>query len=864
MAQVQEGALTKCLLEANHHDGEIRKAAGNKLEEFERTQYPQFLVEMSKELATPQKPLPARQLAGIMIKNSLTAKNPNDKRMKYETWMKLDVNVKNTVKQASLQTLGDQNEKIRSIAAEIVARVALIELPAKQWPELIDKILLQNMGQGKPELKQASLQAIGSICEEIPPDTLPSETKDNILNAAVVQGMRDSVPIVKEAACIALSGALEFSRKNFEKDKERKYIMDTILHCARLQESQELLGVKLAAFELLVKITTLYYEFLTPHINDIFQLTLQSIKSPEDEIALQSIEFWSSLCDEEVFILEEAEEAQQLHLPPPRECKFFIKGALKFLIPYLTEALTKQEEDQDPNDWNVSMAAGTCLNLIANTVENEVVPFVMPFIERHLKSENWRFREAATLAFGSILEGPRSDFIKNLIKQAVPILLQKHLQDQVLAVKDTTAWTLGRIALLHPDAIPNMKDMVVAVGESLSREPRIASHCCWCIHNLAMAFRDREEWPLTPFFTEIVKVLLGTADRPDADEAGLRTSAFEALNAILTEAPDSVLGQIETLVQPLCQKMQKTFEMQIVNIDDKSRQSEIQGLICSTLHVITQRLGPAIRKFADPIMTLYLRLFEMRSEANVHEEAFMAIGAMANVVGSDFHKYMDAFRTPIFNGVKNWEAYQVCSVAVGVIGDIARALNEKLEAYCDDIVTILLEALHRQELDRSVKPPILSCFGDIALAIEGKFERYLNVVMTMLEQASITSIRVKLDEQEDYDLIEYMNQLREGVLDAYVGIVQGLKDSKPQLLHRYLEHILRMIAHIYQDKRSHSDGILRGIVGLLGDLGSLLHGDQAKQALRQDFVRIILEEVSNKGGAQAKELAGWAKSTIYS
>jgi importin subunit beta-1 len=77
---------------------------------------------------------------------------------------------------------------------------------------------------------------------------------------------------------------------------------------------------------------------------------------------------------------------------------------------------------------------------------------------------------------------------------------------------------------------------------------------------------------------------------------------------------------------------------------------------------------------------------------------------------------------------------------VGVVGDISRALNNKILPYCDEIVSILLQDLQNPLLNRNVKPPILSCFGDIALAIGGEFVKYLSVVTTVLQQASTTTV----------------------------------------------------------------------------------------------------------------------------
>lgn len=61
----------------------------------------------------------------------------------------------------------------------------------------------------------------------------------------------------------------------------------------------------------------------------------------------------------------------------------FIQSALEVLVPTLLQQLLKQEDDQDREDtaWNLSMAAGTCLDLIATVVEDKIIPLVMPFVQ---------------------------------------------------------------------------------------------------------------------------------------------------------------------------------------------------------------------------------------------------------------------------------------------------------------------------------------------------------------------------------------------------------------------------------------------------------------------------------------------------
>ena len=66
-----------------------------------------------------------------------------------------------------LGTLGTENQSLRS-AAQCVAYIAAVELPTNMWPELI-VVLVSNVTspQSTVQLKEASLDAIGYICEDL-------------------------------------------------------------------------------------------------------------------------------------------------------------------------------------------------------------------------------------------------------------------------------------------------------------------------------------------------------------------------------------------------------------------------------------------------------------------------------------------------------------------------------------------------------------------------------------------------------------------------------------------------------------------------------------------------------------------------
>jgi len=163
-------------------------------------------------------------------------------------------------------------------------------------------------------------------------------------------------------------------------------------------------------------------------------------------------------------------------------------------------------------------------------------------------------------------------------------------------------------------------------------------------------------------------------------------------------------------------------------------------------------------------------------------------------------------------GLKNFQAYHVCAIAVGLVGDIARSVEGQIQPYCNDIMTALVESLQNQAIHRSVKPPVLSSFGDIAMALEGQFEPYLQVSMMMLMQAS----RTKMPDDDDEEIIDFINQLREGVLEAFTGIIQGMNDGgRIDLITVFVEPIMQFLQVLSAEENKDYE-VLSKAAGLLG------------------------------------------------
>lgn len=97
-------------------------------------------------------------------------------------------------------------------------------------------------------------------------------------------------------------------------------------------------------------------------------------------------------------------------------------------------------------------------------------------------------KESNLTLTGSILEGPDQNQLKPLVEQAMPMLIDL-LKDPSVAVRDTTAWTVGRVCELIPDAIISeqyLNPLLHGLVEGLTAEPRVAANVCWVSVELLM------------------------------------------------------------------------------------------------------------------------------------------------------------------------------------------------------------------------------------------------------------------------------------------------------------------------------------------------------------------------------------------
>jgi importin subunit beta-1 len=205
------------------------------------------------------------------------------------------------VKALATQTLNAKDIRAGHSAAQVITAIASIELPRNEWPELMPT-LVQNVGQGADALKQSSLATLGFICEEKDADMRTAlSLHSNAILTAVVQGARkeEPNPDVRHAALQALADATDFIGSNMGNEGERNYIMQVVCEATQAEDTR----IQAGAFGCLNRIMATYYDKMRFYMEKaLFGLTIMGMKHDEEDVAKLAIEFWCTVCEEEITI----------------------------------------------------------------------------------------------------------------------------------------------------------------------------------------------------------------------------------------------------------------------------------------------------------------------------------------------------------------------------------------------------------------------------------------------------------------------------------------------------------------------------------------------------------------------------------
>ncbi|KAF1742880.1 hypothetical protein MXB_1003 [Myxobolus squamalis] len=554
------------------------------------------------------------------------------------------------------------------------------------------------------------------------------------------------------------------------------------------------------------------------------------MKSSDKDVAMQGIEFWSSLSEEE----------QNINL-----CA--------------EEHLSSDTEDDDEDSWNPHKAASVCLMLMANACGNEIFPHILPFIDESYQSQNSTRRDASMIALGSLIDANSATQLNQILLNAHPIVLTLS-KDQCPRVRDSALWALGKMyeAVKNYDLNPQQPELtnnldltvqsLTVSYDGLKDLPRVATNACWAFNFMVKAMYELASSqcgsrPQTLYisiqYETILSAVYETIKREDSGNIMLRAAAFALLNKLIECHPFDKHDLIRDSLSYILKEISTLFDAMNLPLSPAhiTEYTQYQSFYFISLPQIT-----------EPLLHTLINYLKLSGPSSVQEEILQAIGCVIQCAPQQLiSANISSFMPCVIECLTNSGETSLCASATAVLGDVCSACLNLISPFAQNIMNNALKHISSDLTDLELKIQLLTLCGDVALALGADFRIFLSDTLGVLKDVS--SISASSDDDVDY--INLIDEIKYTSLDTYTSIVADIQIWTP-----HISYALQLIDSIANDP-THSDSATCSSCGLIGDLLNIF-----KPNINTPAIRSLVNEATRSSASKTKNVGIWLQRVM--
>ncbi|KAI0397064.1 armadillo-type protein [Xylariaceae sp. FL0594] len=423
-----------------------------------------------------------RSAAAIMLKNNI--KSPTKT---------LSADGLALIKLAIPVGLQDSNSQIRNyagnMATELIRRGGLMS-----WPELLPellKLLGNETGQVPAEAQDGAMAAMAKICEDntkMLEREINGQRPVNFILPKLIQATGSPLPKVRANAVTAINCFIP------RKSQAMLNSIDDLLQSLFSLATDVSNDVRRQVCRAFVNLVETRPDKLQPHISGLVDYIISQQLGDDEDLACEAAEFWLAVGEhenlwqsiapytskiipvllnsmvysaEDIAILggasdDEDEEDREEDIRPQFAKKSAGRagnaatssdpaenGNAYQRLADMDDLEEGEIEDDDDDDdeggddrWTLRKCSAAALDVFARDFQSPIFEFILPYLTKNLKHEEWPYREAAVLALGAVADGCIEAIAPHLPE--LTTYLFSLLNDPEPVVRQITCWTLGR------------------------------------------------------------------------------------------------------------------------------------------------------------------------------------------------------------------------------------------------------------------------------------------------------------------------------------------------------------------------------------------------------------------------------------
>lgn len=685
MADFSPEQLEACLLQLTNPDTEQIKQAEAAIKVYLKKIV--SVVGLMTQLQHSAKP-EVRQLAALMLRKKL-----------FKHWPKLDEPTKAGVKQALLaRAAEDPVPVVRSAVATLISSLALHEVPAGKWPELM--IFINTCASSSSEdQREISMKLLQLLSESMGTHLQPHFNDLKTLYAA---GLQDPQSLkVRVASMRAACAIVEF----LEEHDLRNFQSLVPLQIAVLQQCV-VNGAEPEAVEFLdvfSEIASHPFPILDQSFPAFIELLLQVIVHDKLEVSTRASASYAL--------------GEFLKKKPKTIGKKQLVGKIFTtmldivagdddvscgLISNLLERDTKDADDDDEDESPGHLAQQTLDSLALSVPAKYLNSVVFGICNEYIQSPDARKRKAGVLALGILSEGC-CEFMCENVTDLLPAVYRV-AQDPEQKVREAACFALGQFAeFLQPNITDHYTD-ILPIGIALLDDSTnaIKATALYVLDEITQSMDSHQVLPyLDTLVTKLVAVLRASTPQ-------LQKMALDALGSIAIGAKDAF--------QPYFQSVAELIQ-HFWSITDP-KYFFLRGAAIECLGYLATALGKdAFRPYFAPSMPFVFASFEL-DDSELKEQAFVYFINITSIFKDEFAPFLEQAAMHVLHEIESDEGIRVVDDEEDVLEGLDSDDDE------DDDENVLRHISIRTDALNS-KVRAVAAVEEMALNCGAIFERYI-------------------------------------------------------------------------------------------------------------------------------------------
>ena len=826
----------------------IRQTAENQIKILLSQNFAQFLIELSKKIATEEEEEKVRQISSTLIKNTI---------IQYaEEWFKLQDNIKKIIKDNILSTLASKDINIRKSAALSIAGICKIEIPKGIWLDIFD-ILINTSQNNDINIQLSSLTTLEYIYEEIKKGDIPNEIVAKLLNTYYSLLTQDNIN--PQLAINTLNSILNFLPfiKDFITDSTSRIKFYDLIEKYVENDNSDIRKIGLKIF---IEICKIYYDSLQEYIEKIFNFTKIIIEKDIESNKILSLELWRTIGEIENYRLNEINKLkkqtqnilQRYYQPLGEIC-------LKYIV----------TEDYDNEEDSLSKVCSEVITLMSRCCQYNFLSNMINYIGENIKSPSEKMKYSALNVFGSIISTIHKNSFYHIVKDSLNMVSETLLDNNTpshfkkLCANIIKSITKNFSEELITDTI--YFDKMIALYLQLFK---IVTKEVLYILIVSLNYLSKKvDWAendqtniLSKHMQTLCESLLKICSNFEfySDDNNIAFVSFILLGTLGERAANDVSIQMKNIFKYLTEMFDNTLKAN--NFKNDEMRYHYQEYISSSLSGFLMT-GMADKNSVAKLLQCVINSFEERKD--LYDEGIALIGYISLFTQNDFNAVMKLISPYLINGLKSHNSPSICKYSIFCLSDIIRALQNE-NAYIDTYLPLILNILSNNNIDQSLKPYCFNIISDIFIYCPNEAFKYFESIMKVIGEA-MGATQIKFDENADPDTFEYFSSLREHLLETVTCIFHAIKDiNKANDFIPYVNDIVKYINFIGNDYSCPTNIMISGLF-IIGDFCDA-YKEKIKPLLDVNLIKNMFTQIENdkmgENDLTIKNGLNWAKNII--